>query len=297
MSRRRKHVHARGVCHVGAALVLSALLAPAVCAAEPAKQVIYLKDGSVVKGEVVESLDGTLVFRTESGVLSISNDAILRIEYVPSSPTVANPQSSPSGAPAAETAVPARIDTPRAVNTPPAYFNVDILVGSKRASSDWAPIETQGEFGIQTSLGPSKWPGALAFEIMSSYRAAPGREPETRKIDYTGSSAEYAFGVRLLRKTSMKFRPQAGFGVSYIDARYTAETSSGEKFADADSAFGIWAGAALQLRLGRRVNVGLSARYSAAEIELFGAAGNAGGFHAGITVGAGFGSAVGMGFR
>ncbi len=72
-------------------LVLSAQTAFA------AEQVLHLNDGSVLRGKLIETRDGVVIFETSVGRISVPQDRIERIEFV-GGPD-AGPSPAPSGTP------------------------------------------------------------------------------------------------------------------------------------------------------------------------------------------------------
>lgn len=170
---------------------------------------------------------------------------------------------------------------------------VNFLLGQKKlSSSDWEPIETQGEFGAVMSFGQKDWPVSIAVDVLVSAAEKDAYDPSLGSYTFTGSTYEIDFGVRKVwgKKAT---RPYIGAGVGFIGA--AAELDAGFVSVDGDdSAFGLWADAGVFWRLGSHFNIGLDLRYSDASVDLDFGGGlvaqdvSAGGFSYGLLLGFGW---------
>jgi hypothetical protein len=162
--------------------------------------------------------------------------------------------------------------------------HVNLFLGSKVLSEkDWAPLDTHTEGGIEASWGSSEWPVMIATDLLGSTRSK-----SEGGIDYTGTTGELALGVRKIWNTGTRRRvhPYIGGGISYITAKFEG-TAGGITVSDDDTGVGGWFGGGIFWRLGSQFNLGISARGSAAEVNLYGVDGKAGGGHFGVTFGLG----------
>jgi hypothetical protein len=160
--------------------------------------------------------------------------------------------------------------------------NVNFFLGGKALEKDdWEPVESQGEFGAQITVGKEHWPVHIAIDVLGS------ADIETRPVaDIEGRTSELAFGVRKIWGRN-NVHPFVGGGIASIHG----EAEGGLFWLsvdDADTAGGFWVDGGVFWRLGKRFNIGFDVRYSAAEITLFERDINAGGTHAGLLLGWGW---------
>lgn len=65
-----------------------------------AGQVVHLKDGTILRGEVVAQKDGVMTFRTSIGIVSVPEASIARVEYADAPPAVTpTPAPTPTSTP------------------------------------------------------------------------------------------------------------------------------------------------------------------------------------------------------
>jgi len=81
-------------------------------------------------------------------------------------------------------------------------------------------------------------------------------------------TTELDFGVRKVWEKGA-LRPYFGGGLGLVTGAREVDTGFGT-VDDDDTALGIWIGGGIFWRLGSRFNIGLSARYSQASVDLFG---------------------------
>lgn len=167
--------------------------------------------------------------------------------------------------------------------------NVNFLFGEKQlASSDWAaPYDNQDEFGIMFDMGDRYWPVHLAVDLLGSSRTVIYSDG-----DRTISTGELDVGVRKIFDIyGTSLHPYVGGGVAFVSATYEDYYYYYGTYTNSDSAIGGWLNAGIYWTLGNMFNIGLDARYSAADVSLYdydlGRYINvdAGGVHAGLLFG------------
>lgn len=160
--------------------------------------------------------------------------------------------------------------------------NANFMLGMKQLDEDdWAPVEDQALLGAEVDFGAKEWPVHLAIDYMVSVGVEdliPG--------DVTGMTAELDVGVRKVWEKGGA-RPYLGGGIGVITGSLEVDTGFGT-VDDDDTALGIWIGGGIFWRLGSRFNIGLSARYSQASVDLFGVEVEAGGPAFGMLLGWGW---------
>ena len=158
--------------------------------------------------------------------------------------------------------------------------NLNFFLGQKTLDKDdWAPVEDHGEFGILLDFKPKSWPISIAIDILGS-----ASEETLAGVVYKGTTSEFDVGVRKIWETGGPIRPFIGGGIASIAAEF--EVSNGYfLLSDDDTSTGIWINGGVYWTLGKHFNLGLEARYSKAEVKLFGVDGEAGGSHVGLLLG------------
>jgi opacity protein-like surface antigen len=154
--------------------------------------------------------------------------------------------------------------------------NAKLLVGTKKLkSSDWAPLDEQGEAGLVIDFRNVSWP----FSVVLSERYSAD-EATILGTKTTVVTAETRAGLQLSTTVMPVLEPYVAAGPVLIAV--IEEVGSVD---DNDVGFGYWAGAGVNLHLGERFLVGLDWSVSKADVTLFGVSGEAGGTHVGITLG------------
>ena len=160
--------------------------------------------------------------------------------------------------------------------------NVNFFLGQKYLKeSDWEPVEDQPEFGAEISFGGESWPVLIAVDVFGSTN-----EETISGIDIEGSTAEIGVGVRRIWEPG-RTRPYIGGGLALVVAEFEGRFS-GVTLSEDDTGIGAWVGGGVFWRLGSRFNLGIAARYSKAEVTIFGVDAEAGGTHVGILLGWGW---------
>jgi hypothetical protein len=162
-------------------------------------------------------------------------------------------------------------------------YEVNFVLGQKMLDEDdWkdpgtgADLSDQPEFGVCSTFGKEGWPVQIALDLTASVD-----DVTLGGIEVEGSTSELAAGIRKIWKKN-KARPFFGGGLAMVNGEFDIGGFSFD-----DDAVGYWIDGGVFWRLGRRFNLGIEARFSRAEITLFGVDGEAGGEHIGLILGFG----------
>jgi opacity protein-like surface antigen len=154
--------------------------------------------------------------------------------------------------------------------------NVNLFLGAKALDEDdWEPVDEQDEWGIEVDFKQKSWPVSIAIDFL--YGSDDGTLWGT---EFESETSELNLGVRKIWDQFPHVRPFIGGGISFIRGEFSAPGVS-----DDDSAVGIWFGGGVYWTLVEHFNIGLEAKYSTAEVTLFGVDADAGGGHFGLLVG------------
>lgn len=155
--------------------------------------------------------------------------------------------------------------------------NINFFVGEKSFDEDdWQPLENQTEGGVKVDFKKKKWPVSIALGLM----AATKDEDKDGKSHVSTSSYELDFGVKKIWGDHSRFRPFIAGGVAMIDFKSTMKGVS-----DNSNALGFWIEGGVYWTLINRFNLGLNARFSKAEAQLFDVEKELGGEHLGVLIG------------
>lgn len=163
-------------------------------------------------------------------------------------------------------------------------LNFSGYLGYKNLSEDdWKPVDDQTEAGVLLDFRPKNWPVNIAIDYLDSsrYELQDTPSPLTR-VD--GSTRELNIGIRKIFEISPTIHPYIGAGVAYTHGEFEIKQSSVSS-SDDDAGTGIWIDGGLYWNFDELWHFGVDLRYSKAEITLFGADVEAGGFHAGLLAG------------
>jgi hypothetical protein len=178
------------------------------------------------------------------------------------------------------------------------------LFGGVKAldENEWEPVDSQQELGLQTSFGAAAWPVMVAVDYFHATD-----DVDDGPFTFTGTTQEIGLGVRKIW-TKGRAHPYIGGGAAWIDAEVETEAPrpapapgaallpepdpDGGTSSVSDSAAGIWVGGGVFWRLGTHVDLGIAARFSSANVEIFGDELQAGGLHAGVLLGFGWPAAT-----
>jgi len=132
-------------------------------------------------------------------------------------------------------------------------------------------------FGVLVDFKQKNWPISIAIDLLGSL------DQETISgVEREGRTSEFDIGVRKIWEVAgSSIRPFIGGGLAFLNA----EKEDAGIFSVNDSGTGIWLNGGVYWTIGQHFNLGLQARYSQAEVTLFGANVEAGGTHAGIMLG------------
>jgi len=170
--------------------------------------------------------------------------------------------------------------------------SANVFVGQKWFSeTEWQPIETQPEIGVQLEFGQLRAPIYFAVDVFYAHDDATTTDPGGGETRVEGGSTEYGVGVRKVFRREAMMHPHLGAGASLVAGDLTVTTPSERTQAD-DSDFGFWIDGGVTWRLGGHLNHGVEVRYSRVKLE-FGDITQekkvpGGGFHAGALVGFGW---------
>lgn len=166
--------------------------------------------------------------------------------------------------------------------------NVNFFLGQKNLKeNDWEPLEEQPEFGAEISWGKVDWPVLFATDLLASSDDDTVFDPFFfGNVDIEGSTSELGLGVRKIWEKGSS-RPYLGAGLALVKGEIEFRVS-GVRIHEDDNAVGPWVGGGVFWRLGSRFNIGLSVRYSNAEVSIQDFDLEAGGWHGGLLLGWGW---------
>jgi hypothetical protein len=145
-------------------------------------------------------------------------------------------------------------------------------------------------FAAEMSWGATDWPVYIATDIIGTVAQEDTLSFDpflgTFSLTTTGSTFEADFGVRKIWEVG-NFRPYLGGGIGVMIGFYQVEFR-GFSNDDSDATLGPWVGGGAFWRLGSHFNLGLSARWSQGNIDLFGVEVDTGGLQYGLLLGFGF---------
>lgn len=165
--------------------------------------------------------------------------------------------------------------------------DVNFLIGGKPfMNDDWDPVANQGTFGVEVTFGRETWPVWIAIDSFGADKIARNVTFDFEGTLYThdiyGSTGEFDLGVRKIWGNH-KTRPFIGGGVGLISAEIDLGVPS-----DSADKVGPWVGGGVFWRLGSRFNLGVTTRWSDANVTVFGSDLQAGGFTGGVLIGWGW---------
>jgi opacity protein-like surface antigen len=167
--------------------------------------------------------------------------------------------------------------------------NINLLLGTKMLDEDdWEPVDEHSEFGISFDFKQKHWPVSIAFAYLSSEDDASATlyDPFFGFVtaDVEGETQEVSFGVKKIWDATEIVKPFVGGGLAFINAEFSG-TMFNVTMSEDDDAVGVWLVGGVIFTLAKHLNLGVQARYSYAEVELFGVDGDAGGLHGLFMVG------------
>lgn len=165
--------------------------------------------------------------------------------------------------------------------------NLNWLYGRRASDSgDWKPIHRATTYGMEATWGRQDQPLLVATDYYWFSARGKNRVDDPR---VSSQAQELAIGLRKIWGAKL-LRPYAGAGVSYLWYEANRLEPSGQNLFK-DRTAGVWVGGGLSLRLGKHLNLGVAARYTAAKNVQLGRSLQASGGMVGATVGVGWGGA------
>ncbi len=174
--------------------------------------------------------------------------------------------------------------------------HVNFSFGTKQMDDDWEPVEDQGAFGFGVSWGKRTWPVHIVIDVLASYE-----KEEIGSVDFEGSTGELGLGLQKTWDIG-SFHPFLAAGIAAVYARAEVDVDLPSPLdvsaSEDELGGGVWTKGGVFWRLGSNFNIGLSVRYSAAEVtfdsvdlstlEVEEIDLEAGGLHAGLLLGWGW---------
>ncbi len=166
--------------------------------------------------------------------------------------------------------------------------NINLFLGTKFLDDDGRQSDEHGEAGILLDLKHKKFPLSIAVDLLYS----EGDEDigvlilgfGTFDTKVESQAIEVNIGVRKTWENFVYIRPFIGGGLAFIGAELEASVL-GESEAMDDEGIGVWIDFGIYVTLYKQFNIGIDARWSKAEVDLFGKEMEAGGWHIGALVG------------
>jgi opacity protein-like surface antigen len=160
--------------------------------------------------------------------------------------------------------------------------NINFSLGQKFLESDWdknnTDLRDQFEFGALFDFRPQTWPINIAVDFLGSTIKDNG---------ITGSTGEFAVGVRKYFLENTNIQPFVGGGVTSITGKQS-HRDRGSIVSIDDTGIGPWLMAGVQFRPATHLNLGFNVRYSHARVTFLDDDMDAGGVHYGLFAGYAF---------
>jgi hypothetical protein len=169
--------------------------------------------------------------------------------------------------------------------------NVNLFLGEKFLDKDnWEPVDEQFEMGILMDLDVKhRWiPFSFALDFLYSRDEADVGTLDlgvgTFYSNVESRIMELDLGIRKIWEAPRNIRPFIGGGLAIINGELKAD-SIGQSVSDDETGFGMWADIGAYVTLSERFNLGIDARWSKAEVDLFDREAKVGGWHIGALAG------------
>jgi len=190
-----------------------------------------------------------------------------------------------------------------------AETNLNFVLGGKFLDADdWPVGDSQGALAFLSTFGPRSWPVQVAIDVVGSGTAEDSFNISRPGIEIHGeevvqSTFEIDVGVRKIWRVG-NARPFVGGGLAIIWGQQEHAIFFPPLFDDegrellprppvivteSDEAPGGWVDGGIFWRLGERFNLGLEARFSAADLSFSGRDIQGGGVSLGLILGWGWG--------
>jgi hypothetical protein len=166
--------------------------------------------------------------------------------------------------------------------------NINLFLGAKILDDDWEPIDEHAEVGVLLDLKHKKIPLSIALDLFYSEKdkdigvTVLGFGTFDTKVE--AQTIELNIGVRKIWENFTYVRPFIGGGLAFIGAEFEA-SALGESVSVDDEGIGAWIDFGIYVTLSQQFNIGIDARWSKAEVDLFGVDSEAGGWHIGALIG------------
>jgi len=167
--------------------------------------------------------------------------------------------------------------------------NVNLFLGEKFLDKDdWEPMEKRFEAGLLMDVKHRGVPFSIALDVLYAQDKADissidlGIGPFCTDVE--SRIMEFDVGVRKIWECPYNIRPFVGIGLANIIGEIRAE-SFGSSVSDKDLGYGMWADIGAYVTLTERFNIGVEARWSNVQINLYGAEARVGGWHVGVLTG------------
>jgi hypothetical protein len=166
--------------------------------------------------------------------------------------------------------------------------NINLFLGAKILDDDWEPIDEHAEVGVLLDLKHKKIPLSIALDLFYSEK---DKDIGVAVLDFgtfdtkvEAQTIEVNIGVRKIWENFTYVRPFIGGGLAFIGAEFEA-SALGQSVSVDDEGIGAWIDLGIYVTLSQQFNIGIDARWSKAEVDLFGVDGEAGGWHIGALIG------------
>lgn len=165
--------------------------------------------------------------------------------------------------------------------------NINGFIGAKLLDGeDWAPVDEQGEIGLEIDLRQQGWPVNIAVDYFYA-------EDDTGSFDSTlgtvstveSTTYELDIGVRYIWDGYPRVRPFIGGGLTFARGVFELFAPGFPRVSDSDTGYGGWIGGGVCWTIRNSLNIGIEIRLSSADVSLFGVDTDAGGAHVGLLIG------------
>jgi len=174
--------------------------------------------------------------------------------------------------------------------------NINFIAAKKTLADDFFdPISKHDELGVSFDIKEKNWPVSIAIETFgSSEKKTIEVSPQGEAFFYTITlkTAEFCFGLKKnIEIQDFPLKPFFGAGLAYVLNEVKGEyflninDHSVFSFSDDDSVLGFWMSGGIYVTLFDRINAGVIARMSWAEVNQFNHKNEVGGEHYGIFIG------------
>lgn len=170
--------------------------------------------------------------------------------------------------------------------------NINFFLGAKFLDdADWEPVDKHVEGAIFFDFKHNKFPLSIAIDLLYSKDdtdiGITDLNYGTFGSDVESQTTEVNLGVRKIWENFEYVRPVIGGGLAIINAELEAR-AQGSSVSDENTGFGLWIETGIYFTpafLSQQFNIGVDARWSKAQVDLFDVKGKAGGWHIGALFG------------